>query len=110
MDPSHLMTQTATLHHVLETGVDDNHDVTTSETTSSSPCLLQQTTRAEQTAGGVISTEVLVLFLPAGTEVDPLTVATIDGIDYEFGGPPWPAFNPRTRAVSHIEATVRRVV
>jgi hypothetical protein len=109
MDPSRLMTQTATLHHVTETGVDVYNDPTTTETTSTVGCLLQQRTRIEQTAGGQISTETLVLFLPAGTTVDALAYVTVDGLDYQLDGPPWPAFNPRSQAVSHIEAQVKRV-
>ena len=32
----------------------------------------------------------------------------VDGQEYELVGEPWDARNPRTRAQSHIEATVRR--
>lgn len=108
MDPSRLMTQTGTLHHVTETGTDEYNDPTTSETTTTVGCLIQQRTRIEQTAGGQVSTETLVLFLPAGTDVDTLDYVTVDGRDYQIDGPPWEAFNPRSEAVSHIEAWVRR--
>jgi hypothetical protein len=109
MPASHLMTQTATLHHVTETGVDEYNDATTSETTTESACLLQQTARIEQTAGGLVTTESLVLFLPADAEVDALSKVTVDGQTYELDGPPSKPFNPLAGAVGHIEATVRRV-
>lgn len=108
MSASRLMTQTGTLHHVTQSGSDEYNDPTTSETTETVGCLLQQRTRIEQTAGGQISTETLVLFLPAGTDVDTIDYVTVDGLDYQLDGPTWEAFNPRSRSVSHIEAWVRR--
>lgn len=109
MPASHLMTQTATLHHVTETGTDEYNDATTSETTTSSPCLMQQTVRTEATTSGLVTSEVLVLFLPADADVDALSKVTVDGLTYELDGPPSKPFNPLAGAVGHLECTVRRV-
>lgn len=46
------------------------------------------------------------LFLPAGTAVAATDTVTVDEHDYLVAGDPWPARNPRTRRVSHIEASV----
>lgn len=109
MDPTRLMTQTATLHHVTQTGdADEYNDPTTEETTETVACLLQQRTRIEANGLAVTSTDTWALYLPAGTTVDTLDYVTVDGIDYQIDGRPWPAFNPRARAVSHIEATLKR--
>lgn len=110
MDPSRLMTQTGTLHHVAQDGARDEYNNATegTPTTETVACLLQQRQRIEQTAQGQIATETLILFLPAGTDVDTLDYVTVDGNDYQIDGPPWAAYNPRSQAVSHIECTVRR--
>ncbi len=69
---------------------------------------LQQIRRDEPGAEGETSDTRWNVYLPAGTT---LTTADIvlDGEDeYEVIGQPWSARNPRTQAVSHVEATVRR--
>lgn len=48
------------------------------------------------------------MILPAGTDVQGDDAVQVDGEVYELVGEPWEARNPRTRQVSHIEATARR--
>jgi hypothetical protein len=69
-------------------------------------CELQQQTRGENDED--ISATTWRLILPAGTHVSTRDTITVDGEEFEVTGDPWPARNPRTRVVSHIEATVER--
>lgn len=69
----------------------------------------QQPRRADaETTDDLSDTLWLGIFLP-GTAIDASDAVTVDGLKYEVSGAPWPARNPRTRAVSHIEANLRRV-
>lgn len=69
---------------------------------------LQQVRRDEPTGEGETTRTDWLLILPAGTPVRTGDVATIDGLEYELVGDPAIWRNPRTQAVSHIEATCRR--
>lgn len=42
-------------------------------------------------------------YLPAGTAINYLDFITFEGQKFQVNGAPWKVFNPRTRAVSHIE-------
>lgn len=109
MDPTHLMTIGGVLTTVTPAGVDTFNDVTTSTSTAAVKCWVEQTHRTEQTSAGPVSTEEWRAYFPAGTTVDALDQLTVGGVVYELDGPPWPAFNPRLAAFSHIEASLRRV-
>lgn len=76
------------------------------ETTTTTVCELQQRQRAE-TPNDIAGTT-WALYLPAGTAIDAGDTVEIDGESYEVFGEPWPARNPVTQVVSHIEATARR--
>ena len=89
--------------------VDDYGDETATETSVSTVCELQQQRRDETGDPATRAASTWALFLPAGTTIGPADTVTIDGDDYELVGEAWPARNPRTQTVSHIEATVRRV-
>lgn len=72
-------------------------------------CELQQRQRAEPGDDSELSDTTWALFLPAGTDVRTGDAIVVDDVTYELVGDPWDARNPRSRAVSHIEATVRLV-
>lgn len=78
------------------------------ETHVQTVCELQQQRRTEEEDQGEVSEADWLLVLPAGTDIDTGDSVIVDGNEYELIGAPWPARNPRTRAESHIEATVRR--
>lgn len=78
------------------------------QTTVETLCELQQQSRDEPGEAGEFGDTTWLLVLPAGTAIDTSDSVTVDGDVYELVGPPWEARNPRTRQVSHIEATVRR--
>lgn len=89
-------------------GQDDYGNETDTTTEVETVCELQQTRRDEPDAQGELSDTTWQLFLPASTEISTGDSVMVDGVVYELVGAPWPARNPRTRTVSHVEATVRR--
>lgn len=76
-------------------------------------CELQQVPRrsvsGEPAAHPDVSDSLWLLVLPADTLIDTGDAVIVDGHRYEVSGEPWVARNPRTQAVSHIEASLRRV-
>lgn len=69
---------------------------------------LQQQRRDEPDAEGETSDTRWLLVLPAGTVIGTGDGVICDGEAFEVVGAPWMARNPRTGAVSHIEASIRR--
>lgn len=109
MDPTHLMTQSGTLERVTQSGPPDEYGNPTDVVVSSTvACLVQQTVRDDETGLTNVESETGRLFLPVGTVADTNDRITIAGVTYQLAGPPWPVWNPRLQATSHIEATVRR--
>lgn len=111
MDPSRLMTSTATVTWVTGSGtVDEMGNPADVVDSDSYPCWLWQTSRSETTAGTDVQRETFELGLhpDAASIIDSVDAIAVDGVAYEFVGPPWAAKNPRSGTVSHIEATVRR--
>lgn len=86
--------------------LDEYNNPIDAETSIDTVCELQQRARPESTAGGTVAVTEWALFLPAGTAVDVGALVVVAGAEYEVRGVPWEARNPRSRAVSHIEATV----
>lgn len=70
-------------------------------------CELQQRQRAEPGHDSELSDTSWALFLPPGTDLNTGDVVLVDDARYELVGDPWEARNPRTQAMSHVEATVR---
>ena len=103
------MTIIATLVTVTDDGAEDvAGNPTEQETSTTVRCELQQARRIEADGSENWQVGVWRLVLPAGTAVSGVDRIEIDDVSYEFDGPPWPVRNPRTGAVSHIEATVRQ--
>lgn len=69
---------------------------------------LQQERRDEPNTAGETSDSRWLLILPAGTVINTGDAVIVDSEVYEVVGAPWPARNPRTGVVSHVEATLRR--
>lgn len=112
MDPTRLMTRTATITHVEPNPGDPddygNPGVTT--TTTTALCELQQVTRNEDTVDSDQQSQDWVLFLEPAADLEGSDRVAVDAVSYEVIGPPWAARNPRTGVTTHIEAQVRRVV
>lgn len=104
-----LLTLTCTITRRAASTVDAYGDETSTETTTTTVCELQQRQRTEQTDPGTIAESTWLLVLPAGTGVAAGDTVTVAGDAYEVIGEPWGARNPRTTSTSHVEATVRRV-
>lgn len=88
--------------------IDESGDETYTPTTVETVCELQQRRRDEPDAQGEFSDTDWLIFLPAGTAIDTSDTVTVDGVTYEVVGDPWPARNPRTQTVSHVEASLRK--
>jgi hypothetical protein len=128
MNPAALLTLTGTVTQVDRTGPRDifgdrTEQTTTGPSTSGSgsgsgddgtltfKCWIWQTLRDENTVGGNVQAETYKIALEAAAEthIDGGDRITVRGVTYEFDGPPWPAFHPRLRRVTHVEADIRRV-
>lgn len=110
MDPTRLMTQECTITHLtLDGGHDEYHNPTSAGVDTTVACWLHQTQRSEQTVDADTQIQTWQLYLPPDTTVDGSDHITVDGDVFELAGPPWSAFNPRLRRVTHIECTLRKV-
>lgn len=78
------------------------------ETAVAAVCELQQRRRDEPALQNELSVTEWDAFFPAGTVAHTGDGLLVDGAEYEFVGDPWPVRNPRSGAISHVEATVRR--
>lgn len=114
MNVAHLLTSTAVVTTVTYTGpADGMGDPTEVTSTASFRCWLARPPvgggGSENTANANTQIESLVLYLEAAAaDIDGFDRVAVDGITYEFLGPPWPALNPRTQVITHVESTVRR--
>lgn len=109
MDPTHLMTQTATITRVTNgVTVDDYGNPVEATTTATAACFIHQTRRFEEQVDASTADETWTGYFPADVDLTADDRVTVDGHTYELTGPPWPAFNPRDGAVAFVEATLRR--
>lgn len=76
------------------------------ETLIQTVCELQQLQRSEH--DDAVSDTLWLIVFPAGTDIDAIDAADIEGERYQLIGDPWDARDPLTQAVSHVEATARR--
>ena len=88
---------------------DDYGNAIDTESTIDTVCEIQQRRRDEPADQGELSSTDWLGFFPAGTALDTGDAVQVDGERFELVGDPWPVRNPRTRAVSHIEASLRKV-
>lgn len=109
MPISSLLNRVCTLVYRTEDGTPDAFGNPTIDITAvAAVCEVQQRQRDERTVAGEVATTYWAVYLPADTTVDDLAAVIVDGDVYELLGPPWPARNPRTQTVSHVEATAVR--
>lgn len=123
MNPANLMSRTCTITHRVigdDPDVDEYNNPQPTETTYTAACELQQFANEERTVDADLQRGDWNLFVaPTCTSSDGVTVdtdgvltgsdtVTIDDVPYEVDGPPWPARNPRTQTVTHLQAKLRR--
>lgn len=48
-------------------------------------------------------------YLPAGTAIHPMDYIEFGGSRFQVDGEPWQVYNPRTSAVSHVQARLTEV-
>jgi hypothetical protein len=110
------LTQTGTLVLLASTGAEDEYGNPTDD--ASDPvtvrCFVSTTRGGTLLTGedesGLAQTlvESLVVYIEPDAEVTGHARLTVDGATYEVIGPPFHAYNPRTRTPEYWEATVRR--
>lgn len=70
---------------------------------------VSQRDRSENLDGREAQDTGWVLYLPAGTDVTGLDRVEWEGDTFEVDGPKLPAWSPRSKAVHHLEISLRRV-
>jgi hypothetical protein len=104
-----LLTRAAVLEHREQTGPPDDYgtpsDVIVTEAVL---CEFQQRERSEADGMGEVGSEQWLVVLPPAVVATTWDRLLVDGAAYEFIGPPWAVRHPRTGAISHVEATVKR--
>ena len=120
MNPAALMSRTCTItRRVNGDDVDDYGNPVPAESTITALCELQEASADEDTVDADRQVGDWNLFVAptassAGqtvvTSFDGSDTVTVDGVTYEVVGPPWPARNPLTQTLTHIQARVRRTV
>jgi hypothetical protein len=103
-----LNTPCSILHRLPSEEVDGYGNKIPTEMATKTVCELQQAQAFQSESEDQVSDTRWTLILPAGTEISAADTVTINGEDYEVLADPWPARNPRTQTVSHIEAKVCR--
>ena len=111
MNPQRLMTLPCTIDHVAQTGAADVYgDPTETTTTTASTCWIEQIRRSDDTLLSSQQSEQWAGYFRPDVVIDGSDRVTVDAATYQVMGPPWRAFNPRLKRVTHIEATLERVV
>ena len=111
MNPQRLMTLPCTITHVVQTGAADVYgDPTETTTTTTSKCWIEQTRRSDDTQLTNQQTERWAGYFRPDVEIDGSDRVMVDAATYQVMGPPWRALHPRLKRVTHIEATLERVV
>lgn len=110
MNPTHLMTMTATLEYDDPSGKDRYGNVTTTPRTTTSACWGHQVRRDDITVEELTQIESWLFYFPPGTDTDKLAQFTVGDDTFVLMGPPWHAFNPISRQVSQVELTVKRTI
>lgn len=94
------------------TATDDTDEFGNAETTTTTDdtvCYREQTSTVEVTVDeNTVTADWKFLFHP-GTVIGATSTVTVGDDTYEVVGAPWPARNPRTRAVHHVECNARQV-
>ena len=110
MRPTRLMTRLATLRTATLESVDEYGNPRIAYIERTVRCELQHPTRDDDTTDAHTQLETFALFLPPNTPADGWSQVAVDGAVYELVGPPWHARHPRTRKVTHLEATIKATV
>lgn len=102
-EPCSITTRTAT----GDTDEFGNAEVDT--TTETTVCYREQISTVEVTVDeNTVTADWKFLFF-TGTEIFATSTVTVGDDTFEVVGAPWPARNPRTRTVSHVECNARQV-
>lgn len=102
--------QTVTLVKRSVTGVDDfGNDVYSETTIDVTPCIIQPSGSTENIQWTDEVSTTLTVFMPYGTDVDPIDAVEIDGDRFEIQGDVSSWMSPFSGHTSPIQMTVRKV-
>lgn len=108
---SQLLNRPVTIRVRTAGDVDVYNDPTSTTADVQTVGYLDQRLRSEDESDGAQTQEDRWrLMVPADTTVTGWDAVVVADVVYEVFGPPWQVWNPRTRRVSHVEATLRRTV
>lgn len=110
MSLTQLLNQTGYLLARNESGtLDDYGNDVPDEVVTAISCEIQQRRRDEDADEGETSQADWLGIFAADTDLTTADAVAVNGMGtFELVGAPWPVYNPRTREVSHVEATLRR--
>jgi hypothetical protein len=113
MDPRRLLSLNGIITTRSRSGVADDLGDRSYTVLTRGPykCWIWQTRRYEDTVNQDTQAEDygIAIELAAAGQFTGGDAITIQNVVYEFDGPPWDAFHPLLRRVTHIEATLKRV-
>jgi hypothetical protein len=70
---------------------------------------LEQTGTLEYLSGRQMTVTSWTAYLSAGTSIHPMDYINREGQTFQVSGEPWHVYNPRTKAVHHIECKLTEV-
>jgi hypothetical protein len=111
MNPARLLTRKVIVIRRTATSTpDEMGNPTVAETSRMFRGDIQQANRDENTANTDVQGARWNVFLEAAAAdfAEGSAAVSVDGIEYELVGPPWPAYNPRLRRITHVQAEARR--
>lgn len=113
MRPERLLSSSITVHRVTQDGPPDEMGDPTEETVSTTydrAGSVWQVQRSDETGNTDVQVEEWrgVLRRDLAGTVDGGDRITVEGIEFQIEGPPWPARNPRTTRIEFLEVTLRR--
>lgn len=106
---SRLFSKHATITRKTASGVDAAGRPTTTTSTTTTKCGYRHRLASDTFDGGLVVTDEITFYFPAGTVATPGDTITIDGDLYEVVSEPFHAWNHRTGATHHVEIRGRMV-
>lgn len=107
-------------HKTIGEATDEYNNPLEMVTEFTAACELQQLANDERTVDANLQRSDWMLFVAptctnsggtiVETEIDGGDQVVVGGVTYEVDGPPWPARNPRTQTLTHIQVNLRRTV